>query len=1264
VRLLAVGLVSLLPAQAIAGPYYVATNGSDAATGASWAQALKTISNAVAKATAPGDVIWVSNGTHSITAPIVVRYAVTLRSLNGRQATRIRRQGPAQHRILECTNGSATIQGFTLLNGNSGNASGGGVYLTGGRIQDCSIISNVTVVGANAYGGGGMYVAGPAPCIVSNCTIAQCTSDRYAGGIYLTAANAVVTRCIVSNNVNWIWGGGIYMTGGLVRDSIITRNTLTGNNGTYGGGGIWMNAGRVVNCTVAKNTLYDSTPGAGILKSGGTVSNSIIFHNLKGTLANDISTASGVARSCAPELTSGTGNITADPDFADAAAYDFRLLPTSPCIDKGTNTAAGAVDLPGNTRVTDGDGNGTATADMGALETDARNAGPLRCAFTGTPLNGLVPFPVVLTAAIAGADTNGAVYCWDFENDGVTNRIGAAAWKTTNTYASAGLYSVRLVLTNGIGTRASFTRAQYIRAAPTVVYVATNGGHLSPYDTWQKAATNIDAALAFQVNGLTVTVSSGTHRAKNVLLNFGTTVKSAGGSPQTTVFRMPGGTGRLFEMTHSNAVLDGLTIRGGNSDFSGGGVYMLAGTVRNCIIESNQAPQSVRGGGGICVEGPARVLNCVFRKNYGMHYSGGLFLNHAQAVVEQCIFSNNSVYVWGGGIYMTGGTVRNSLICRNWLTMNHTSYGGGGVWMSGGRLDNCTIVENTVGDVTPGGGVLKSGGTITNCIVYYNLKGLEANDLPSFSGVQYSCAPELTSGTGNTKTIPEFADRASKDYRLWPFSPCVDSGINLGTVTNDLSGNPRPKDGNADSVATHDMGALEAPLRTENPFRCNFLASTFEGQVPLSVVFTSTVAGPVTNGTVYRWDFNNNGVFENPPGVTGSTVVSYTFTSPGLYSVRLLASNAVAGTCTRVKAGYILAFATNVFVSTVGSHTAPYTNWATAATNLASALTYAANGVTVWVSNGTYATTPLVITKAIALRSVQGPRFTRIIKGSGNGTLLDAIAAGTTIEGFTISGGNAAAGYNGGGIRLFNGGNVRNCVLTNNHADANGYGGGAIYIGGPGVIEDCTIAGNTGFHYSGGIYAAHAQARVDRCSLSNNSAFVWGGGVYVDGGATVRNTLVCKNYLTGNHSSYGGGGVRLVSGKMENCTVAENWVGAATPGGGIRKDGGTITNSIIYFNLKGTGADNLSAISGVAWSCAPELVSGQGNMTADPKFRATNRQDYVLLGNSPCINAGTNQAWIAAGILDLAGRPRKARGVVDMGAYEFQPITGCVMMFR
>jgi hypothetical protein len=78
-------------------------------------------------------------------------------------------------------------------------------------------------------------------------------------------------------------------------------------------------------------------------------------------------------------LTQGAGNINADPLFVDPSADKFGLGPGSPAIDAGSpgGLAAGesTTDLAGRPRITDGDGDGTARRDLGALETAAKAGG-------------------------------------------------------------------------------------------------------------------------------------------------------------------------------------------------------------------------------------------------------------------------------------------------------------------------------------------------------------------------------------------------------------------------------------------------------------------------------------------------------------------------------------------------------------------------------------------------------------------------------------------------------------------------------------------------------------------------------------------------------------------------------------------------------------------------------------------------------------------------------------------------------------------------
>ena len=78
----------------------------------------------------------------------------------------------------------------------------------------------------------------------------------------------------------------------------------------------------------------------------------------------------------APQASNGTATtsfdgvlVDVDPQFLDPANGNFALRGGSPVVDKGQPGSAGpAVDLNGDPRVVDGDGNGTRVRDMGAYE--------------------------------------------------------------------------------------------------------------------------------------------------------------------------------------------------------------------------------------------------------------------------------------------------------------------------------------------------------------------------------------------------------------------------------------------------------------------------------------------------------------------------------------------------------------------------------------------------------------------------------------------------------------------------------------------------------------------------------------------------------------------------------------------------------------------------------------------------------------------------------------------------------------------------------
>jgi hypothetical protein len=155
----------------------------------------------------------------------------------------------------------------------------------------------------------------------------------------------------------------------------------------------------------------------------------------------------------------------------------------------------------------------------------------------------------------------------------------------------------------------------------------------------------------------------------------------------------------------------------------------------------------------------------------------------------------------------------------------------------------------------------------------------------------------------------------------------------------------------------------------------------------------------------------------------------------------------------------------------------------------------------------------------------------------------------------------------------------------------------------------------------------------------------------------VRNCLIYDN----STEYQDGGGVMMSGGTLESCTIVDNTSGT-DPGGGLLQTAGTARNLIVYHNLTGGGANDYSGTGGtITYSCAPELASGTGNITAAPVFTDRPLDDYRVT-SGPTVNAGVDQPWMSDGLdLDRLQRVQSAR--VDMGCYEAPP-SGSLFVIR
>ncbi len=323
--------------------------------------------------------------------------------------------------------------------------------------------------------------------------------------------------------------------------------------------------------------------------------------------------------------------------------------------------------------------------------------------------------------------------------------------------------------------------------------------------------------------------------------------------------------------------------------------------------------------------------------------------------------------------------------------------------------------------------------------------------------------------------------------------------------------------------------------------------------------------------------------------------------------------------------------------------TPPYTNWSTAATNIQDAVDVAANGDTVLVTNGVYATggqrwfdsgtNRLTVTNSLILRSVNGPAVTFIQGYHGPATNAARCALLTTnavLSGFTLTNGQSGIGNypQGGGVYCYSlSATISNCVLAGNLAN---YAGGGAYGG---TLVNCVLDGNSATNSGGGAY----NSALVNCFLLGNSARN-GGGAY---SGTLTNCILLGNSATVE----GGGTYTLNNDPVCNCTIVSN---TADSGGGVRE--GRCYNCVIYYNRAASFPNGHPLLARNC--CTIPLQGGTGNITNGPAFANLGVGDLHLQSNSPCINSGFNA--YSRNSADSDGNQRIVGGTVDIGAYEFQ----------
>ena len=206
----------------------------------------------------------------------------------------------------------------------------------------------------------------------------------------------------------------------------------------------------------------------------------------------------------------------------------------------------------------------------------------------------------------------------------------------------------------------------------------------------------------------------------------------------------------------------------------------------------------------------------------------GVYCFLRQTAVRNCMISNCDFAIVG---YIGECSITNNVIDNNTsgiscsgphfeIVGNILSNNSNALYMSEAvaAVMNNTIVSNSGYAITSSYGTV----TLTNNIVAFNGAGIR-----TWRGVPYRPKDndvfgnelfdtDFAPGPGDISLDPLFADLASGNYHLSPYSPCIDAGTNEGAPATDFDGIARPVDGDCDGVPVTDIGAFEyVPIHVE-----------------------------------------------------------------------------------------------------------------------------------------------------------------------------------------------------------------------------------------------------------------------------------------------------------------------------------------------------------------------------------------------------------------------------------------------------------------
>jgi len=777
-------------------------------------------------------------------------------------------------------------------------------------------------------------------------------------------------------------------------------------------------------------------------------------------------------------------------------------------------------------------------------------------------------------------------------------------------------------------------------------------------------------------NGVGIAVASGSPIIQNNTISYNSSNACSGGE------------GGGISLSNSSAEVLSNTIANNSSpNGDGGGLSINFGSplIENNTIAGNTS--QLGGAMSMYASNAAIVQNVIINNQADM--GGGIDLDASTAAptfVNNTIAANNSeqgsaLYAQGAGAQFINnlfvGLLRQTaILCE--ATAPSPSFENNDAFteLGIGFDQSCGSLLGVSGNISEQPQFVNAG--LDNYRLLAGSAGIDVglNSAPNLPATDFDGLPRIVDGSGKKTFIIDMGAYEFQPVTALPTS--IDFGTQtLGSHTSQTV-----------TLTNHQMGTLSiSTIAAGGDFSptTSCPASLAAGaSCTITVTFTPTLAGP-RNSTLMVKDDDTNGprmVSLSGIGQVGPTPVPTPSATP-------------------TPSGGVINVPGNF-------------------SSIQAAIDAASNGDTVEVSPGTYFENIDFKGKLITVTSTNGPAATAI-DGRQQGPVVifhSGETNGSVLSGFTIINGKAAAAAtftNGGGIDIVKSSpTISGNVITHNRGC--GGGGGISAEVSSAIIINNTISNNSqvgcGGGCGGGIEVSGSGSTQILSNLIEGNAWPGnGGGIDLSGGGTpiIENNTIIGNLVSGIFPAAQGGGVSIESNSnplilqnliignnadqgggvyiygfssapiLVNNTIAANGVtqneGSAVYVDGFSSSGllvnnmliGVRTENAVFCDPKGTPPpfqnNDAFSVGATAFdgSCAG-LVGVSGNISVQPLFVSASANNYRLLAGSPGIDAGVNYAPDLL-TTDLDGLPRIVDGsgkktfIIDMGAYEFQPVT-------